>query len=227
MLSEKIFMTLFLVIWPLWICLGLGFWLIYPTKVVKKIFFIGFSVLSLLIIASAFVASKASAAENSAPAGLPAVAEKSTACPTEFNPDDLGWAMNRIRRSDKKTDNGPVVIENIRIFSYIPELEKRIFIGMKKLWNPDCVAALYSYGSVGDSDGKQVFAIIRSPSRTLIFLLAGKEWKNGDNIETFVSDCNAKGCNLTFTLYRNKELVAARTLPIQQFSHPRFQEPVE
>lgn len=170
------------------------------------------------------VVSVASAAENSAPAES-AITVKGTSCPTEFDPDDLGWAMVRIEWGEKKIDDNLLTIEHIRVFSYIPDPEKRIWIHIKKIWNPECGAKLFSYGSIGDSDGKRAFAIIRSSGKITAFLLADQEWKRGNHIETFVTNCDRKGCDLTFTLYQNKELVASKTIPIKQFSH--FGEPVE
>lgn len=183
------------------------------TTVFHKAVFWTCLLLNILLLISV-IALVASAAENSAPAKNAVVIEKlAVTCPTEFNIDDSAWAMNRIDRNEKKISDGLMVIEHIRVFSH--------------MWKPGCVAKLYSYGSLGDSDGKRVFAITKSPNGIIVLLLTEKGWESGDDIETFITDCDAMGCNLTFALYRNKELVASRTLPIRQFSIFRFHEPVE
>lgn len=182
------------------------------------------------IFAMFLVAGFASAAENPAlpaPAEMPVVAEKPTAsCPTEFNPDDSAWAMSKIDEFiPQKISDDLLAVEQIRYFSWFPDPEQRIFVGIKKLWNPDCVANLYSYGSRGDVDGKRILGAIKSSEKITVFLLTEKGWESGDDWETFTTDCGTKGCNLTFVLYRHQEPVASRTLFIRQVFH--FRKPVE
>lgn len=184
----------------------------------------------LLIIFS----SLANAAENSAPAESAITVETvegNTLCPTEFNPDDLGWAMHEIAESEpKKFGEDIIAVEHRRIFSYFPDPEQRIFVGIKKWGNPDCIAELFSYGPMHGTNQKRVWAAIRSSETTIVFLLTEKGWEKGgkDKPETFV-DCGANGCNLVFALYRDKIQVASRALPVepaQRYYHFN-EEPVE
>lgn len=161
-----------------------------------------------------------SAAENSAPAES-AITVKGYACPTEFNPDDLGWAMHEIAEPELKNfGEDIVVVEHRRVFSYFPDPEQRIFVGIKKWGNPDCVAELFSYGPVRSTNQKRVWAAIRSSNgtakTTTVFLLTDKGWeKGGGNMpETFVM-CGTEQCNLFFALYRNGIQVASRALSVE------------
>lgn len=160
----------------------------------------------------------ASAAENSALATPHVATETSTAlCPTEFNIDDSAWAMHWIDGPRvKELAEHVVAMEHTRVFSYFPDAEKRIFVGIKNLENPDCVAKLYSYGLPSGVDGKRVMGIIKSREKLTAFLLTDKGWESGDNLEIFTPDCKANECNLVFVLYRNEVVVASRTLLIKQ-----------
>lgn len=183
-------------------------WFIFVTLLMAWI------TLVLTIVVSLIKFDVASAAEN--PATAPAesaITVKGYTCPTEFNPDDSAWALNRIESAEKKIADNLLVIEHIRVLSH--------------MWLPKCAVRLYSYGSLGDSDGKRILAVIKSPTNIIAFLLTERGWESGDNVETFTTECDTdtQGCKLTFALYRNKELVTARTIFVRQFSH--FREPVE
>lgn len=198
-----------IIMWSLWLC----FALLYPAKVPVKIFFVGLFFFSFLVFAFAFIVS---AAENSASTESAITVRGYTSCPTEFNPDDLGWAMHEVKSVEKKIDSDITVTEHKRVFSYFPDPEQRIFVGIKKWGNPDCVAELFSYGPLHSLQQKRVWAAIRSAGGITVFLLTEKGWEKGDKDkpETFV-DCSAKQCNLVFALYRDKVYVASRALPVE------------
>lgn len=184
----------------------------------KAVFWTCLLVNILLLIS--VLALVASAAENSAPAESAVTVKGYTSCPTEFNPEDLGWAMHGIKSVEKKIDNDIIVIEHKRVFSYFPDPEQQIFVGIKKWGNPDCVAELFSYGPMHSTNQKRVWAAIRSAGVTTVFLLMEKGWEKGgkDKPETF-ADCGANGCNLVFALYRDKVQVASRALPVEPAKH--------
>lgn len=182
----------------------------------------------LALIGFLVVARLTFAAENSAPVEPPAVAEKSAAsCPTEFNIDDSAWAMREINSVPQKVHE--LYIERVRVFSYLPDPnpEKRIFIGIKNLWNPDCVAKLGSYSSYDFADGKRVWGIIQTPGKTTFFLLQNNNspldlktllrskpdvWQSGDRITGTFTCENIKECNITFVLYKENVPIALRKL---------------
>lgn len=184
----------------------------------KPILLVSCAIVTVLVIFILVVAfsSSASAAENSAPAESAITVKGYTSCPTEFNPDDLGWAMHEIKSVEKKIDSDITVAEHKRILSYFPDPEQRIFVGIKKWGNPDCIAELFSYGSISGIDQKPIWAAIRSAGNTTVFLFTEKGWEKGDKDkpETFV-DYSAKQYNLVFALYRNGAHVASRALPIE------------
>jgi hypothetical protein len=183
-------------------------------------------VISLIFFSFAawYWSARADAAENS-------VIVKGYTCPTEFDPDDLGWAMNRIERKDKKIDEDIIIVEHRRIFSYFPDPEQRIWVGIKRWGNPDCVAELFSYGSISGIDQKPVWAAIRSAGKITVFLLTDKGWeRGGTDIPEVLTNCNEGGCNLVFALYRDGIHLASRALPVEpvkQFFHFWPSEPVE
>lgn len=179
----------------------------------------------------------ASAAENPAPAPAKSVitVKGYTSCPTEFNPDDLGWAMHDIAEPElKKFGEDVVLVEHRRIFSYFPDAEQRIFVGMKEWKNPACVAELFSYGSTSKIDQKRVWGVIRSTDGTAkiitVFLLTEKGWERGGNGMPEASlVCGAEQCKIIFALHRDKSMVASRALPVEPIKHffKWHPEPVE
>lgn len=213
----------FVIIWMFWVFLFL-----VRESISAKTYLIG----ALLFALSVFIfALTAFAAENSAPAEKSVAVKNYISCPTEFNPDDLGWAMHEIKSVEKKIDDDIIVTEHKRVFSYFPDPEQRIFVGIKKWGNPDCVAELFSYGSISGIKQKRVWAVIRSAEATAVFLLTEKGWEKGgkDKPDAF-ADCGANGCNLVFALYRDKVQVASRALPVEPVKrsfHFWQQEPVE
>lgn len=191
---------------------------------------------ALLFALSVFIfALTVSAAENSAPAEKSVAVKNYISCPTEFNPEDLGWAMHDIKYEPKKLEENIVIMEHRRIFSYFPDAEQRIFVGMKKWKNPACIAELFSYGPTNGTNQKRVWSAIRSSDgtekTTTVFLLTDKGWEKGgaDMPKVLVTD-SAEQYNIVFVLYRNGTQVASRALPVEpvkHFFHFWQQEPVE
>lgn len=180
----------------------------------KRAFLVSCIIITVLLVFVMFAAvfsQLVSAAENSAPTES-AITVKGTSCPTEFDPEDLGWAMHEEGRENKKIqDTILVVVEHRRIFSYFPDPEQRILVGLKKLENPDCVAELFSYGSASGVDQKRVWGAIQRPTdkEIPIFLLTEKGWEKGNRLR--ISFDNAK---LVFTLYLGEIVITSRELAI-------------
>lgn len=191
------------------------------TTIFHKAIFWTCLLVNILLLISA-IALVASAAEN------PTTIEKPTAaCPTEFNPNDSAWALHRI--DSTLQEKHELYIERIRVFSYLPDPEKQIFINIKKLWNPDCIAKLGSYSSGWNNDGKQVWGIIQTPEKATFFLLQNNDsaldlktllrskpdvWQSGDRITGTFTCENMKECNIKFVLYKENAPIALRVLPI-------------
>ncbi len=144
--------------------------------------------------------------------GVTLATEKSVSCPTKFDPDDSMWAMHKIDIVEK----GLYRIHE-RVFSYFPDPEKRILVGIKKMWNPDCVAALVSYGSSDpDADGKRVWGMIVSPNGEQYYLFLNGAWEQGDDIGNALSCDDTKNfCSIKFILYKEKSPIASLVVVIK------------
>lgn len=138
--------------------------------------------------------------------------EKSDSCPTEFDPDNSAWAMHKIEIKER----GSYRIHE-RTFSYFPNPEKRIFVGIKKIENPTCVAALVSYGPKDpDADGKRIWGAISSPRGIRYYLFINGAWEQGDDIDNTLScDDAKKSCSIEFTLYKKKVPIASLAVIIR------------
>lgn len=166
----------------------------------------GIGVLVLLLMISLF-------------ASVAFAAEKSDLCPlTEFNPDDPAWALIRV----DTTGIGQYHRTYTRIFSYFPDFEKSgPSVYMKKLWDPNCMAWLESYGTRWGVDGKRVWAHVDYVDRfnhrfeTADFLLTDVGWERGDDINVFWDCDSVDRCNVVATLYKKKVPVASRIVEIK------------
>ncbi|MDO8600241.1 MAG: hypothetical protein Q7R73_01305 [bacterium] len=137
--------------------------------------------------------------------------EKLDSCPMEFDPDNSAWAMHEIKIKER----GLYRIYEHRL-SYFPDPEKRIFVGIKKIENPNCIAALVSYGFMDDAGGKRVYGAIASPNGIRYYLFIDGAWKQGDDIAK-VFDCDTEeACNLVFVLYKGKAPIASLVVVIER-----------
>ncbi len=139
--------------------------------------------------------------------------EKLDLCPAGFNIDNSSWAMIWVG-TDIVPDSHYTVYT--RKFTFFPDVNLYIFVGLKKLWNPDCLAILYSYGSPDREGERRVWGIIDSlGSVTYYLFLPDTGWKRGDNVLLFPDCDTAEDCNLVFTLYSKGIPIASRVVAIK------------
>lgn len=143
--------------------------------------------------------------------GVALAEEKSVSCPANFDPDNSAWAMHKISVFDEGSH-----ILYARRFSYFPDSEERILVHLKKLYNQNCFAMLYSYGPKDGVGEKRVLASINPRlGSTRYYLFTQDGWEQGDDFGIF-EDCDTKeSCNIVFTLYKEKVPIASRVVDIK------------